>query len=681
MSTLTTKNAQATDTPRSELLARNSGVSGRAIWLVQAAVAVSSLTSLLPLSHYRSIGESLGAGDIGSAFVLRAVIACAVSLPIAAVCSATRRLTGVFVTGFMWAAITTTSALIVPGFGWFTIAWGMLGVSDALLAVSVPALLIHFGQRPRRASAHTWLLQFAGAGVGLVLGTAIEPLWNVTWRGVGLVLIAGFGPVLLAASTVTISAASNRTETALSLGEVLARVTAREPVRRAMVRAGVAAFVAAVCAHTILPLLATRWLMSGQESNISMGLGFVFASTAAFMVARQEVRRAQLAVVSLVFVMMALVPSVVLPPTDKSSLRFVMAFVVVLPIVAAVVVLCASAAQAFDSGLDSQLDSRVDEARLDSAAATAGLLSVAFASGTLIAVILVGTLDRRFGTEVTVITLAVLGCLALSVTSSQSRSASGLLVSTLTPRLDQTVLVSGVPPILQVSNIDLFYGTVQVLFDVSLAIQPGEIVALLGTNGAGKSSLLKVISGQVVPQKGIVLLSGTDVTSLGAERRVPLGLIQIPGGKAVFGPLSVSENLELFASSLGGNRKQIQRGMERTFRLFPRLAERKDQAAETLSGGEQQMLALGKALLLQPHILCIDELSLGLAPAVVADLLNVLRSIHQEGTTIVLVEQSLNVAFSIAQRAVFMEKGEIRFDGDASELRDRSDLLRSVFFA
>ena len=217
------------------------------------------------------------------------------------------------------------------------------------------------------------------------------------------------------------------------------------------------------------------------------------------------------------------------------------------------------------------------------------------------------------------------------------------------------------------------------LFGVNLAIRHDEIVALLGTNGAGKSTALKVIAGQILPRSGTVLLEGTNITSLSAERRVPLGLAQIPGGRAVFGSLTVVENLELFAASLGKDRAAVRRGIDRTFATFPRLEAHRNRDAQTLSGGEQQMLALGKALLLEPRLLCIDELSLGLAPAVVADLLDLVRTIHANGTTIVIVEQSVNVALSIAQRAIFMEKGEVRFDGDAAELRDRSDLLRSVF--
>jgi ABC-type branched-subunit amino acid transport system ATPase component len=235
--------------------------------------------------------------------------------------------------------------------------------------------------------------------------------------------------------------------------------------------------------------------------------------------------------------------------------------------------------------------------------------------------------------------------------------------------------------LLDVRNIDFSYGQVQILFDVSLTVQPGEFVALLGTNGAGKSTLLRVISGQGLPQRGTVYFGGVDVTSLNAVRRVPLGMSQIPGGKAVFGPLTVAENLDLFSESASETPEARAQAIEQAYTTFPRLAERRTQAAETLSGGEQQMLALAKALMTSPRLLCIDELSLGLAPAVVAELLEILRSIHASGTTIVLVEQSLNVALAIADRAVFMEKGEVRYDGPADELRNRDDLLRSVFFA
>lgn len=230
-------------------------------------------------------------------------------------------------------------------------------------------------------------------------------------------------------------------------------------------------------------------------------------------------------------------------------------------------------------------------------------------------------------------------------------------------------------PLLEVRGCDFFYGGVQVLFDVDFTISEGSLVALLGTNGAGKSTLLRVISGLGIPRSGTVRFEGRNVTYMAAERRVRLGIAHIPSGRPVFPSMTVVENLRMAGYTL----EDDESGIESAFELFPALAGRRHQKAGTLSGGEQQMLALARALILKPKLLCIDELSLGLAPAVVSELLDVIKRIHERGTTVVLVEQSVNRALSVAEHAYFMEKGEIRFSGEARKLLKRDDLLRSVF--
>lgn len=226
---------------------------------------------------------------------------------------------------------------------------------------------------------------------------------------------------------------------------------------------------------------------------------------------------------------------------------------------------------------------------------------------------------------------------------------------------------------------DFSYGQLQVLFGVDFTVDEGEMVALLGTNGAGKSTLLKVISGLALPSTGTVRYRGQDVTYLDAERRVRLGISQIPGGRAVFGSMNVVDNLRAYGYTLGRNRKAVDGAIDRSFETFPRLHERRNSLASQLSGGEQQMLGLSKALILQPRLLLIDELSLGLAPVVVGQLLELVRRINARGTAVVLVEQSVNVALSVTRHAYFMEKGEVRFDGASEELLERGDLLRAVF--
>lgn len=232
---------------------------------------------------------------------------------------------------------------------------------------------------------------------------------------------------------------------------------------------------------------------------------------------------------------------------------------------------------------------------------------------------------------------------------------------------------------LQVRNLDAGYGPVQVLFGVDFDVAPGETVALLGTNGAGKSTLLRAISGLLVPTGGVVRLGGRDITYSSPSDRVRSGLVQMPGGKAVFGELTVFENLLAGTHTFAWDRARVKARIERVVDLFPALADRADQRAGLLSGGEQQMLALAKAFLLEPKILLIDELSLGLSPKVVGDLLQALEQIRKEGVTLILVEQSVDLALSVASRAVFLEKGRVRFDGPADDLRGRDDLLRAVF--
>jgi ABC-type branched-subunit amino acid transport system ATPase component len=234
-------------------------------------------------------------------------------------------------------------------------------------------------------------------------------------------------------------------------------------------------------------------------------------------------------------------------------------------------------------------------------------------------------------------------------------------------------------PMLACRGIDFSYGQLQVLFGVDFTVDDGEMVALLGTNGAGKSTLLRVISGLGLPSRGSVRLRGVDVSYVDTERRMRMGISQIPGGKGVYPPMTVLENLRVIGYSCGRDKKSIERGIEETFATFPRLDERKRQLASTLSGGEQQMLSLARALIVRPQLLLIDELSLGLAPKIVGELLESVRRINAAGTAVVLVEQSVNVALSLVDHAYFMEKGEVRFDGPAKQLLDRPDLLRSVF--
>ncbi len=231
---------------------------------------------------------------------------------------------------------------------------------------------------------------------------------------------------------------------------------------------------------------------------------------------------------------------------------------------------------------------------------------------------------------------------------------------------------------LRCSGVEVAYDKIQVLFGVDLEVRPGEIVALLGTNGAGKSTLLKAVNGIVSAKRGTIELEGSDITSAGPVDRVKAGIVQVPGGKAIFPTLTIGEHLRTGGWLYRKDTTYFEQAEEEVLEMFPRLRERYHQMAGNLSGGEQQMLGLGMAFIAKPRLLMIDELSLGLAPTVVEELLETVRRIRDQGTPMILVEQSVNVALSIADRAYFMEKGEVRFEGPAQDLLD-SDVVRSVF--
>jgi len=293
--------------------------------------------------------------------------------------------------------------------------------------------------------------------------------------------------------------------------------------------------------------------------------------------------------------------------------------------------------------------------------------------------------ETRFGPRVAVAVLAPLASLA----------AAGFLVrGSRTVRADiaqaaadiaeeqaerERVAAGGEQPLLQVRHLDFSYGSLQVLFDVGLDVREGEVLALLGTNGAGKSTLLRAISGLDYADRGVIRLSGRTITYAEPQTRVELGVIQVPGGKAVYPSLSVAENLLAGGYTLINNPAELRSRIDEVLEVFPVLQALIDQPAGTLSGGEQQILGLATAMLLRPKILLIDELSLGLAPVMVQQVLQTVERLKETGLTMVIVEQSVNIALTIADRAVFMEKGQVRFEGPAQELLHRDDLVRAVF--
>jgi len=236
--------------------------------------------------------------------------------------------------------------------------------------------------------------------------------------------------------------------------------------------------------------------------------------------------------------------------------------------------------------------------------------------------------------------------------------------------------------LLRLDGVHASYGPIEVLFGIDLEVAEGEIVALLGTNGAGKTTILRVISGVLKPTQGDVVLEGASIKGERPADIVKRGVVQMPGGRGVFPGMSVHENLEIagFLYDKRDRRKKKEM-IDRVFTYFPVLAQRKGQMAGSMSGGQQQMLTLAKSFVMDPKLLLIDELSLGLAPVIVEDLLEIVRRFNAEGVSVVLVEQHVDLALGIASRAYFLERGEIQFSGPSEALRGRDDLLRSVFLS
>ena len=308
-----------------------------------------------------------------------------------------------------------------------------------------------------------------------------------------------------------------------------------------------------------------------------------------------------------------------------------------------------------------------------------------FFVGAMGGAILSAGLDSAFGPRAAVLIITipatVVGATMIIRSSHFIRNDLSLIVLELQEEREEIRRQAADPesiPVLQLNHIDFSYGNVQVLFDVGFEVQRGEVLALLGTNGSGKSTALRVAAG-LTPDRGVVRLNGRDITYTTAEQRSRLGLHLLPGGRGVFGEMTVADNLTIGGFSYRSDKEDLRRRKDRVLRLFPTLRRLLSRRAGSLSGGEQQMLALAIALLHDPEVLIIDELSLGLAPIVVQELIAVVERLKADGVTMIIVEQSLNVAAAIADRAVFLEKGQVRFEGAIADLIERDDLARAVF--
>lgn len=229
---------------------------------------------------------------------------------------------------------------------------------------------------------------------------------------------------------------------------------------------------------------------------------------------------------------------------------------------------------------------------------------------------------------------------------------------------------------LEVKDINVYYGAIHAIKGISLSVEEGEIVTLIGANGAGKSTTLRTISGLLKPKTGSINFLGNNIAGMPAHKIVREGISQVPEGRRIFAEMTVLENLELGAFTRS-DKDRIQSDMQMVFKRFPRLEERRLQLAGTLSGGEQQMLAMGRALMSRPKLLLMDEPSMGLAPLLIKEIFSIIVDINKTGTTVLLVEQNANMALSIANRAYVLETGRITITGDAKELAASEDIRKA----
>ena len=229
---------------------------------------------------------------------------------------------------------------------------------------------------------------------------------------------------------------------------------------------------------------------------------------------------------------------------------------------------------------------------------------------------------------------------------------------------------------LEVKDLEVYYGMIQAIKGISFEVNQGEVIALIGANGAGKTTTLHTITGLLSPKKGSVMFEGTDITKIPAHKIVSMGMAHVPEGRRVFAELSVYENLKMGAYTRK-DKNEIEESLANVYKRFPRLEERRNQMAGTLSGGEQQMLAMGRALMSKPRIVLMDEPSMGLSPIFVEEIFNIIKEISAEGTTVLLVEQNAKKALSIADRAYVLETGKIVLEGDAKDLLNDESIKKA----
>lgn len=690
---------------------RESGAGWYPLIALVVLISVDSFqtTGFLTLGPDIARAMGVGAGTIGALYALYNLALALATLPMAAYTqNRPRRATVAIVTAAIWSTATVFTGYAASAFALAGFIALNGAASGSVRAVHVPLLFDTYptGVRARLLSSYLGAIWFS-----LVLGPAligVLSLLNFTWRGVFIVMGGvsvfatlfavrlrdpGFGrwdtervrravrsradePAQAAASPERAEAATAPPERApLRFFEIVRRLLLIPTVRR-LLGAGVVLGMMLSPLVTFLSFyLDQRWHQGPVARSvfnvISNGLLVPIVLLGGRVIERLY-RRDPAMLVKVAGVLLG--AGILVLCTGILAPVYVIMLLMVSIGLATFALAITAAGMALNSIVPAHM--RVHASSVSNIAlyGAGGLLGQFFLSG----------IYARSGPTIAIASLAVPGVIAGAVLYSASRTINPDLDSLLDEVVEEEELRGLVAsgrqlPMLSCRNIDFSYGSLQILFGVSFSVDDGEMVCLLGTNGAGKSTLLKVISGHLLPTRGSVRLRGSDVTYVDAPRRMRMGVQYIAGGQGTFGQLTVVENLRAFGYSMGRGRGRVEAGIDQTFAAFPRLAERRNQRASTMSGGENQMLALGRAFILKPELLIIDELSLGLAPKVVGELLETVRQINASGTSIVLVEQSVNVALSLVNHAYFMEKGQMRFDGAAQELLLRDDLLRSVF--
>ena len=645
----------------------------------------------------RALGVSV---QIFTGAILMYTVALALAtLPMAALTEARpRRALIAKVTGLAWTAVGFLTAFVTSA--WQLVTLGLLnGISSgSVYAVHSPLLTDTYPPALRSRVLHGWRAFFVGAGIlsPLLVAVFTGPL-QLTWRGTflafsGLCLIAALVSLRLRDpgsgrwDTDRIRAevraesgpgpdALTQEETRLRFFEIVRRLLMIPTLRRFLLADAMLGMLVAPLLTYLSYFLEQRWGLSPDRRGLFFAGVAVFAVVGVVLASRGNERRLQRDPAQLIrFGVLCSIGTAVAIVLAIASPFFWGTFVMLGVFSATLNTRLGASSTAFFTMIR-------PEWRTHASALSQIFL---YGVGGFAGLVLLGGLDQRYGLQGAIVAmLAPCAVSALVLWGARKTINADLdrMVDDLVEEeeLKELSAKGARLSMLSCRKVDFSYGQLQVLFGVDFTVDEGEMVALLGTNGAGKSTLLRVISGLGLPSRGSVRYRGADITYLDAERRVRLGITQVPGGRAVFGPLTVVENLRVFGYTAGHTRASVHRAIDVSLDAFPRLAERRNSVASTLSGGEQQMLGLSKALILKPRLLLIDELSLGLAPKIVSQLLGMVRLINEGGTAVVLVEQSVNVALSLVNHAYFMEKGEIRFDGRAEDLIGRGDLLRSVF--